>query len=129
MRRSPCSHPLCLFLPQIRDGSIRLIDSSGNANEGKGLLSCRVVNRSCPLSPMGKDSLHQLNLTLHRRDDKESSYSEGPRTTGDVMNVEICDGGSHHFSPAIVNRMMDQADIEVRRHLLSSRLGPAQQSL
>ncbi len=78
---------------------------------------------------MTKDSLHQLNLTLQWCDHKESSYPEGPRTTGDVMDIKVCDGGSHHFSPAIVNRMMDQSDIEVRRHLLSSRLGPAQQSL
>jgi hypothetical protein len=58
-------------------------------------------------------SLKQVNLAFEGGDDIKSPQAKGSRTTGDVMDIEVCDGRRHHLFRLVVYGMMDEPNINI----------------
>jgi hypothetical protein len=69
---------------------------------------------------MANDPFGQLNLAFQRGDNEKPSCSECLGTPGNIMNIKVRDGGGNDFFPLIINRMVDQSDVEVRIHFCPS---------
>jgi hypothetical protein len=62
---------------------------------------------------MADDPLHQLHLAFKGSDDEKASQSECPRTAGNIVNIKVGHSGRDHLSSPVIDRMVNQSDVEV----------------